>query len=48
MYRTLDFETSLPKYAKGAAAKELALLQFSHETGSPNGPSFRYPSFRYQ
>jgi hypothetical protein len=38
MFRTLNFETGMPRYAKGAPADQLALLRFPHETGGPNRP----------
>ena len=36
MFRTLNFKTGLPVYAKGAPADKLALLKFPYETGGPD------------
>jgi hypothetical protein len=35
---TLDFNTGLPVYSKGAPANLLSLVQFKYETGGPNRP----------
>lgn len=37
-FLSLNFETGLPRYAKGAPADKLALLQFPYETDGPNRP----------
>jgi hypothetical protein len=37
-FMTLNFETGLPRYAKGAPPEKLAKLRFPYETGGPNRP----------
>jgi hypothetical protein len=37
-FMTLDFNTGLPRYAKGAPPEKLAKLTFPYETGGPNRP----------
>ena len=35
-FMTLDFNTGLPRYAAGAPADRLKILQFAYETGGPD------------
>ncbi|HWR13437.1 MAG TPA: TonB-dependent receptor [Terriglobales bacterium] len=37
-FMTLDFDTGLPRYSKGAPQDLLELVQFNYETGGPNRP----------
>jgi hypothetical protein len=39
-FMTLDYNTGLPRYAKGAPADLLKLVQFKYETDGPNRPYY--------
>jgi hypothetical protein len=43
-YMTIDYDTWLPRYAKGAPADLLALVKYPYETNGPNRPF--YPSWK--